>query len=140
MTARIRASPYSTEFSLDQGLRRRFHDRNHEAREGIPGWYEAANVSSAEPRIDASGPGTAAQHSIDLNDCILSHARQLCPAFRQGAQGSPYPTGIHQRGRCCCRLQNGAAQNANASFVVNGRVLLQPTEQGVEVAQQISAR
>ena len=140
MTAGICAFPYATQFTIHEDIGRGIDNGNHQTGEGVSGGYERSCISTILLKIESSHTGASTKDPVDFRDRILADALRGNAALGELTQGRPDPPGIHNRCRRRRRLQQGSPTDAGCTFLIQRRMLRQPTEQSVEVAKAVAVR
>ena len=139
MAARIGTTADARQLVADERIGRRLDDGNHETGERIARGHETPDVPAIRIGVETACASAAAEHTVDLDDGIFAHLVLRLSAFGQRPECGAYPPGVHQSCRGRSRLQHGAPANPRCALLVDGRLIVQPGQQRLEIAQQITA-
>ena len=137
--ARGGAAADPRELAEDQGIGSGFDDRHQEAGERIADGDKASSVGTVVARLDAAGPGAAAQHAIDLGKGRGADDSGALTALGEGAERIANPARVDERRGGARRLLHGAPPKAGGALRVQHRGDLEPIDVGVEVDQRIDS-
>jgi hypothetical protein len=135
----IGAPPHSDELSEDERISRTLDDRDEEARECVTDRDERAHEGSVAGHLEAPRAGAAAEHAIDLRQCLASHVMRGEASLRERTQYGATAARAAENRQCTRGLLMGAPTHACRALCVEQVCVLEPPHEALEIMKTVRA-